>query len=101
VNAHQRRVSMTRRHRDWPLGTPVLVNARGLQAAVEPDVDTSAMIADRERQLLHGRVVKHWRGNDYACSVEFVVPVDLGGAIWPRYAHRIPFRRLRKTEAAA
>lgn len=101
MNAHQRRVSMTRRHRQWPLGTPVIVSAKGLLVEIESNVDGSTVIADKARQLLHGRVFRHIKGCDSKCDIEFAVPISIGGAEWLRFCHLISLRRLTRHNAGA
>lgn len=70
MNARQRKQSMTRRHMQWPLGARVVVR------------DT--ILGDIE-----AKVSKHWREHPNSCSVEFEK------VIAGRFAHRVPFTRLR------
>ena len=99
MNAHQRRVSMTRRHRQWPLGTQVIVDARGLAAQIETGKDATLVIADAGRQLLKGRVFRHIKGCDCKCDVEFAVPISIEGAEWLRFCHLISLRLLTRHNA--
>lgn len=69
MNAHQRRISMNKRHTYWPIGARVIVINTKLGS-------------------LNGKIGKHWKGNNYSCSVDFDKPV-LGF-----YTHRIPFTKL-------
>lgn len=66
---------MTRRHMDWPLGAVVIVSGTNYGT-------------------LEGKVVKHWRGNSNACSVEF--PEVVGD----RYCHLVPFSKLQLKDPA-
>lgn len=95
MNSHQRDVSITRRHREWPLGTKVIVNMTGLQARVKPGTDPRGMLAGP--RALHGRVVRHIRGKDQACDIEFAVPIDIGNANGLRYCHVLSLSRLKAT----
>lgn len=69
---------ITRKHRDWPIGTTV--------STLTP------------QGYLSGHVSKHWRKSEYphGCSIDFGQIVDMGDANSPRYCHVIPFRNLRK-----
>lgn len=94
MNAHQRRVSMTRRHRQWPLGTQVLVDARGLAAQIENFKDAALVIDGKH--LLKGKVSRHIKGCDCKCDVEFAVPISIEDGDWLRFCHSISLRRLTR-----
>jgi hypothetical protein len=68
---------LTRKHRKWPLGTPVLVKT--------------------PQGYLQGRIFKHWRidENRHGASVEFPAVVDMGDANGARVCHEVPFRSMK------
>lgn len=68
---------LDRKHRKWPLGTPVAVKTPA--------------------GYLRGRVVKHWRKGEvqHGASVEFPQIVDMEDANGARYCHVIPFRSMK------
>jgi hypothetical protein len=68
MNARQRKISMTRRHMDWPIGARVVVKTTG---AIY-------------------RISKHWREHPYSCSVDYVDSKDPR----PFTVGRVPFSQL-------
>jgi hypothetical protein len=69
---------MDRKHRRWPLGTPVAANTPA--------------------GYLTGIVFKHWRKNEtpHGATVLFPEVVDMGDANGARFCHIVPFRNMRK-----